>query len=80
LWWAGSGRNPEGREKAGFSNIFHGTIDGNVITGSWADDPRGQARNAGKLSLEIIGVGRTLELRKTSQTGGFGGGVWKPLK
>jgi hypothetical protein len=80
VWWSGSSRNPKGPAKANFANIFHGTINGNVITESWVNDPKGEARNAGKLTLEIINNGKRLELKKTKETGGFSGGSWKPLK
>jgi hypothetical protein len=46
--------------------------------GSWADDPAGEARGAGTLTLEIIGEGRNVELKKKKDTGGFGGGEWTP--
>ncbi len=39
LWWTGRSGEPKGEKKA-FANIFHGTIHGNKITGSWVEQPR----------------------------------------
>jgi hypothetical protein len=79
LWWRGISGEAKGKKKA-FENVFHGNINGKVVTGSWADDPKGESRNAGILSLEIIGDGKNLQLKRTKETGGFGGGTWTPHK
>jgi len=80
IWWTGSNKNPKGPDKSDFSNIFHGTIDGNVITGSWVDDPSGKSKSAGTLTLEIVVEGKRIALKRTKETGGFAGASWKPLK
>ena len=79
LWWTGRSGEPKGEKKA-FANIFHGTIHGNKITGSWVDDPAGESRSAGTLALEIVGKGERLELKKTDDTGGFSGAIWTTHK
>jgi hypothetical protein len=76
VWW--TGRSGERKGKKAFANVFHGKITGNMISGSWADDPAGEARNAGKLTLEILGAGKKVELKKRKETGGFSGGTWTP--
>jgi hypothetical protein len=77
LWWTGKSGEPKGQKKA-FANIFHGTINGNEITGSWADDPAGEARGSGKMTLEIIGEGKKVELRRKGEANDFGGATWTP--
>lgn len=77
LWW--SGKRTDGN-KTIFANVFHGTIKGNEISGSWVDDPSGNKRGSGTLTLEIGGDGESLQLKATAKTGGFGGKTWKPKK
>jgi hypothetical protein len=79
LWWTGRSGEPRGNKRA-FANVFHGTISGNVVTGAWADDPAGEARGAGTLTLEVVGEGKKVQLKKTQETGGFSGGAWTPHK
>jgi len=82
VWWTGQSgeREPRGEKKA-FANVFHGTIHGNKITGSWVDDPKGEARGAGALTLEIRGEGKDLRLKKEKEEGsGFGGDEWTPRR
>lgn len=69
LWWYGESQDA-GR---GWSNVFHGQIRGNQVTGKWADVPRGPARNSGDISLQLIG---NKKLRAIHKTGGFGGSEW----
>jgi hypothetical protein len=78
LWWTGKSAKGEKGKKAAFANVFHGRIKGNVITGSWADDPAGKDRGAGTLTLEIVSGKKKLELKRTKRTGGFSGGSWTP--
>lgn len=79
VWWTGQSgeRDPHGGKKV-WANIFHGMIHGRTITGHWADDPKGETRNAGVLNLEVIGEGREIQLKKTLEEGGFGGNLWTP--
>jgi hypothetical protein len=69
-----------------FTNVFRGHLSrhGVSISGHWADVPRGETMNAGRLSLEIelvppeppSTVGKTQLWRKSAgTTGGFGGEV-----
>jgi hypothetical protein len=76
VWWTGK---CEAKGKVGaFANVFHGTINGNMITGSWADDPAGETRNSGKLTLEILGNGKNVEIKKIKDSGRFSGVIWTP--
>jgi hypothetical protein len=81
LWWTGkSGEKLEKGKKKAFANVYHGKIDGNKVVGSWADDPAGEAMNAGILNLEIVVEDGKLHLKKTDETGGFSGAMWTPGK
>jgi hypothetical protein len=77
LWWTGKSTEPRGEKKA-FANVFHGTIEGNEIRGSWADDPAGEARGYGKMTLEIVAEGKKVEVRRKGDANGFGGASWTP--
>jgi hypothetical protein len=70
VWWYGepSPTNP------GWSNVFVGTVQGNQISGSWADVPKGGAQGNGNMQLRIVSSTR---LEAISNSGsGFGGKVW----
>jgi hypothetical protein len=69
LWWYGQ----SGDGGATWSNVFHGSIQGNQVIGRWADVPHGKLQNAGEMSLEILG---NRKLRAIRRTGGFGGSEW----
>lgn len=68
VWWHGDGRTK------GFHNVMHGTITGNIITGTWADVPPGSAKSSGSIVLQIDNAN---SFHVTSATGGFGGKTWK---
>jgi hypothetical protein len=68
LWWVGLNGDA-------YSNVYRGTIQGDTITGEWADVPYAAgARGSGALVLRIEGNG--IRLTRVSQTGGFGDSVW----
>lgn len=68
FFWLGMSRD-NGRS---FTNVFHGTRQGDVITGVWAD-VRGASRGGGSLTLRING---TASMQRTGVTGGFSGSRW----
>jgi hypothetical protein len=80
VWWTGLS-NDGG---SSFTNVFRGEwhfnsgpadpADYGSITGEWADLPRGTSAQYGTLTIRAYFSG---ELRKISQTGGFGGSVWR---
>jgi len=70
LWWYGQ----SGDGGKHWSNVFHGRIAKGRISGRWVDVPRGSARGAGELRLEITKDGG---LRAVKRSGGFGGSVWR---
>lgn len=73
VWWIGASNFREG---TGFSNVFEGQRDGNLVTGKWAGVPMGKTRNNGELSVicnYVNGGDDTLTI--TSSSGGFGGTV-----
>jgi len=72
LWWYG--RSPDGG--ATWSNVFHGRVEGNQITGNWADVPQGNNLNHGDMTLQVVS---SKNLRVVSRTGGFGGSEWSRI-
>lgn len=85
VWWLGLSRDRGGS----FANVFHGTIQGDTITGDWADVPMGWGVggsgftwNSGHLSLLGAGGGAsTTKLAKdaNASTGAFGAQLWEKL-
>lgn len=64
IWWT--------TEQA--SNVFHGYIAGNTLTGNWYDMPSNPARNYGEsLAFRIEGNSR---LVKISESAPYNGSVW----
>src|SRR5205823_5812635 len=56
IWWLGmSTRSSSGYldffKGLDFTNVFHGTISGQRISGEWADVSRGTARSSGTLVM-----------------------------
>lgn len=57
-----------------WSNVAHGTINGNVLTLLWADVPKGSIMQHGKLVINILSND---SFTLTSQEGdNFGSSVW----
>ena len=54
IWWAGLSDTYAFRRGVTWTNVFHGTISGNTIKGSWIDVPRGATANGGVLELLIV--------------------------
>jgi hypothetical protein len=69
IWWFGRYNGTP----INFANVFHGTISGVTISGTWADVPMGATRSSGDLTLQLLNDGR---LYKTAMTGGFSGSTW----
>ena len=76
VMWFGTSSLQEG---TGFSNVFHGVRNGDTITGDWADIPMGKIMQQGKISFVCVQEGGVDKLKKTSQTGGFGGSEFSKL-
>ena len=72
VWWMG--------DLGQHTNVFKGTVNGNIIDGAWADILSSNGHfGAGTLRLEIVRTpgGGIAHLRKVSGTGaGFGGATW----
>jgi len=69
IWWHGI----SGDGGATWSNVFHGRLNGDQISGRWADVPQGRVQNAGEMTIQILGNNKFKAIRKT---GGFGGSEW----
>jgi hypothetical protein len=69
VFWFGENSS----DRTSWSNVYHGTISRGVITGSWADVPKGRYRNNGTLTLRIASSRRIV---RTNVTGAFGGTEW----
>jgi len=69
VWWFG--RSADGG--AAWTNVFHGTIDGDIVEGLWSDVPLGAERQNGALDLQIVSDDH---LTRTRQTGNFSGKEW----
>ena len=69
FWWYGM----SGDGGAGWSNVFQGRVEGNMVRGQWADVPHGRAMSHGEMHLQILSPNH---LRATHRTGGFGGSEW----
>src|SRR6266545_2679850 len=77
LWWAGfSVETPAGisdlHKGLLFTNVFHGQLSGNTVSGEWADVPRGRLLNSGTLTLSVSAD----QIQRQAVTGGFGAAVW----
>lgn len=80
VWWIGASSLKEG---TGFSNVFEGEIENDIITGKWADVPMGNTNGNGELVLVVETYTKYDEngknpvtydvLTKSSERGGFGG-------
>lgn len=70
VWWGGVSPGPTStRAGRRYTTVFRGEIQGSVITGTWAELPRGAAPlDRGKLILAIEG-GRVPTLRRTGGVG-----------
>ena len=76
VWWAGfsseAGLNDFHRGLE-FTNVFHGVLGANGLTGDWADVPKGRTLQSGTLTLDV--AANTLHRR--TATGGFGASSWQ---
>jgi hypothetical protein len=73
VFWLGMSSD-QGRS---WTNVFHGTRNGNTITGTWADVPKGNIQSGGILNLNLQTNGNAIfGFQKGSFTGGFGGSRW----
>lgn len=74
VWWVGE--SSDGGQS--FTNVFHGHIEGNTLTGGWLDVPHDMEKrtNAGQVSLRIDDVGNPTKLTKLPSPTGPGASVW----
>jgi hypothetical protein len=62
-----------------WNHIFRGTRTGNIITGTWADQPSGKIHSKGmlKLKVNLSANGQSIhDFTRLQATGGFGGSRW----
>lgn len=61
-----------------WTNAFVGKINGDTITGNWADVPRGKVQGFGTLTLKVTNEGGRISIQKTGSTGSpFGATTWE---
>jgi len=76
VWWVGLSHDagdPNANLGLVFTNVFHGSRNGDTITGTWIDVPRGTTSGSGTLTL-VRTAGVTFHLQ--AQTGDFTGGTF----
>ena len=73
IWWLceSSGVSPS------WVSVANGTVEGNTVSLSWIDVPKGNLSATGTLVLNITSED---ELQLLNQTGGWGGENWKEIK
>lgn len=73
VWWLceSSGISP------GWSSVANGTVEGNAVSLSWIDVPKGNLSATGTLLLNITSND---EMQILNQTGNWGGENWTELK
>jgi hypothetical protein len=74
VWWLGKSED-DGRS---WTNVFKGTIRGDIVSGAWGDVPQGSIMGSGALTLKLhFQDGRVVGMEKVRQVGdGFGGARW----
>ena len=60
IMWLGTSAN-DGKT---WTNAFAGKIDGDIISGTWADVPRGKVGGLGTLTLKVSQVGAKIVMQK----------------
>jgi hypothetical protein len=71
VWWVGE--SPDGGR--GWTNLGHGTIEGEDLIVHWADAPKGSFRGTGILTLKlVVQDGKVATIKKVKQVGDFFGG------
>jgi hypothetical protein len=73
VWWLceSTGVNP------GWTSVANGIVQGNTVSLTWIDVPKGNLSATGSLLLNITSDN---ELEILNQTGGWGGDNWKEIK
>jgi hypothetical protein len=73
VWWLceSVGVNP------GWTSVANGTVQGNTVSLTWIDVPKGNLSATGSLLLNITSDN---ELEILNQTGGWAGDNWKETK
>jgi hypothetical protein len=77
VWWVGLSHDagdPNANLGLAFTNIFQGSRNGDTITGTWLDVPRGATSGSGTLTLVRTTEGVSFHLQ--AQTGNFTGGAF----
>ena len=78
LWFVGMSAD----NGSTFTNVFHGQVHGNQVTGGWLDVPNGAHQsptNAGQLTLQIDDPASPKTLTKLPSPTGLGASKWNRL-
>jgi hypothetical protein len=73
IWWYAE----DSAENPAWTSVAYGTIEGDTVSVTWADVPKGNATIMGTVVLNVTSED---ELQLVNQTGGFGGEDWEQLK
>jgi hypothetical protein len=73
IWWYAE----DSTEDPAWTSVAYGTIEGDTVSVTWADVPKG---NATIMGTAVLNVTSEDELQLVDQTGGFGGEDWENLK
>ncbi len=73
IWWYAE----NSAEDPVWTSVAYGTIEGNTVSVSWVDVPKG---NATIMGTAVLNVTSEDELQLVDQTGGFGGEDWEQIK
>jgi hypothetical protein len=72
IWWYAE----DSAEDPAWTSVAYGTIEGDAVSVTWADVPKGNSTIMGTAVLNITSED---ELQIVDQTGGFGGENWEEL-
>jgi hypothetical protein len=83
VWWLGMSGigGPVAHRGTDWTNVYHGTLAGNTVTGTYADVPGGKIQDSGPVVLKLtLTSGGGISLNRTDPllSTGFGGTLLTP--
>jgi len=74
IWWYAE---DSADENPAWASVAYGTVEGDTVSVTWVDVPKGNATIMGTAVFNVISED---ELLLVDQTGGFGGDDWEQMK